>query len=252
MKQLPHRHIGVIKATDPCGAFQLGSGILISKNLVLTCAHVTHCQAFQKRPFPKIYFYPAQYGELTHGYEIERTETPDEYKSKERWLFKKAYDYTLLKLRESVDEEDFLPLSEDLPQLDKGTTLAIYGYPESKYDKKDGKPKATKQYGLTRTGYILDIYESVGYMVHRIATEAGQSGAPVIKIDKNGRMMIVGIHVGTSEEKNEKYSKEFPNLVRPNLTKLIDRHMVKKLREFAHKLNGDDFRTGAVEHKGAQ
>jgi V8-like Glu-specific endopeptidase len=43
-------------------------------------------------------------------------------------------------------------------------------------------------------------------MVHRISAEAGQSGAPVIKIDSNGKMTIIGLHVGTPEEKTEKYS----------------------------------------------
>jgi len=33
-------------------------------------------------------------------------------------------------------------------------------------------------------------------MVHRISAESGQSGAPVIKIEEDGKMKIVGIHVG--------------------------------------------------------
>jgi V8-like Glu-specific endopeptidase len=138
----------------------------------------------------------------------------------------------------SIEESGFLPLSGDLPQLDKGTTLAIYGYPESKYDKKGGKPKAIKQYGLTRTGYILDVYGETGYMVHRISTEAGQSGAPVIMINSNGKMTIVGLHVGTPEEKTDKYSEEFPDLKKTNLAKLINRPMVERLRELALKING--------------
>jgi V8-like Glu-specific endopeptidase len=44
MKKLPHRHIGVVIAHHPMGAIQLGTGILISPNLVLTCAHVIHSQ----------------------------------------------------------------------------------------------------------------------------------------------------------------------------------------------------------------
>jgi len=72
-------------------------------------------------------------------------------------------------LKQDVEEFDFLPLSGDLPQLDKTTTLTINGYPESKYDKKKEKPRAVKQYGLTKTGYILDVYQEAGYMVHRIS-----------------------------------------------------------------------------------
>jgi len=38
-------------------------------------------------------------------------------------------------LAKYVEESDFLPLNGDLPQLDKTTTLSIFGYPESKYGK---------------------------------------------------------------------------------------------------------------------
>jgi V8-like Glu-specific endopeptidase len=135
MNEYPHRHIGVVLAVYSGSIFQLGTGILISPNLVLTCAHVIHCKAYQNNPFPKIYFLPAQYGELKKFYEIEQAETPEEYRSGEKWLFKKAYDYALLKLKDSFEESGFLPLSADLPRFDEGTTLSIYGYPESKYDK---------------------------------------------------------------------------------------------------------------------
>ena len=40
---------------------------------------------------------------------------------------------------------------------------------------------ASKQYGLERTGYVLDLYVEAGYIIHRISAEVGQSGAPVIK-----------------------------------------------------------------------
>ena len=60
--------------------------------------------------------------------------------------------------------------------------------------------KEVKQYGLTRKGYVLDLLEEAGYIIHRISTEKGQSGAPVIRTDKKGRQTAVGIHVGSSEE----------------------------------------------------
>ena len=57
-----------------------------------------------------------------------------------------------------------------------------------------------KQFGLTREKYILDVLEEAGYIIHRISTEKGQSGAPVVRVDSKGKMTIVGIHVGSSEE----------------------------------------------------
>jgi len=162
--------------------------------------------------------------------------------SEEKWFFRKVYDYTLLKLKENVNDSGFLPLNGDLPQLDKNTTLSIFGYPESKYDKKSKKPVGVKQYGLTKTGHILDVYPEAGYMVHRISTEAGQSGAPIIKVEGNGQMVIVGVHVGTPEEETNKYQKDFPELKKVNLTKLTNKLMVERLRKLAMKLEGEMFK----------
>ena len=57
-----------------------------------------------------------------------------------------------------------------------------------------------KQYGLTREDYILDVLGEAGYLIHRISTEKGQGGAPVVGTDSKGKMTIVGIHVGSSKE----------------------------------------------------
>ena len=60
--------------------------------------------------------------------------------------------------------------------------------------------KEVKQFGLTRKGYVLDLLEEAGYIIHRISTEKGQSGAPVIRTDEKGKLTAIGIHVGSSEE----------------------------------------------------
>jgi V8-like Glu-specific endopeptidase len=117
------------------------------------------------------------------------------------WRLQKVYDYALLKLKIDVNESGFIQLCEDVPQLDENTTLSIFGYPKSKYDQKNRKPLGVKQYGLTKTGFILNVDPKLGYMVHRISTEEGQSGAPVIKTDSTGKIMIVGIHIGSEEDK---------------------------------------------------
>jgi len=51
---------------------------------------------------------------------------------------------------------------------------------------------------LTRENYVLGIMEEAGYLVHRISTEKGQSGAPVIRINEKGKLIVIGIHVGNS------------------------------------------------------
>jgi len=60
----------------------------------------------------------------------------------------------------------------------------------------EGKHKEVKQYGLTRIGYILEVKEKEGYILHRISTEEGQSGAAAILEDAAGRLSIAGLHVG--------------------------------------------------------
>jgi V8-like Glu-specific endopeptidase len=86
------------------------------------------------------------------------------------------------------------------------------------------------------------VYSEAGYMVHRIAAEAGQSGAPVIKIDGNDKMTIVGLHVGATEEQSEKYTDKFPTLKKANLAKLINRPMIERLIVFTKNLGGEMFK----------
>ena len=61
MKMLPHKHIGAIICRGPVNTLQTGTGMLISKNMVLTCAHVIFNKHYNA-PYPKIYFYLGQYG----------------------------------------------------------------------------------------------------------------------------------------------------------------------------------------------
>jgi V8-like Glu-specific endopeptidase len=61
MEFMPHRHIGTVICIGYGGTLQVGTGMLISKNLVLTCAHVIHVKEYNAF-FPEIYFYPGQYG----------------------------------------------------------------------------------------------------------------------------------------------------------------------------------------------
>jgi len=51
-------------------------------------------------------------------------------------------------------------------------------------------------------------------------------------------MIIVGIHVGTPEEKSSKYQEEFPELKKVNIAKLINKMMIERLINFAKELGG--------------
>lgn len=61
--KIPHRHIGAVISVGPGGSIQFGTGILLSKNLVLTCAHVIYNKQYQAY-YDKIIFYPALYGDM--------------------------------------------------------------------------------------------------------------------------------------------------------------------------------------------
>jgi V8-like Glu-specific endopeptidase len=68
LSELPYRHIGALISVDGLTTNH-GTGILISRNLVLTCAHnVINLE--RKILFKKIYFYPGQHGLLTKAYEV--------------------------------------------------------------------------------------------------------------------------------------------------------------------------------------
>ena len=78
MLTLPHKHIGAIICVGPAGSIQYGTGTLISKNLVLTCAHVIYNKS-HKAYYPRIIFYPGLCGDLDKWYEVENFEAPDKY-----------------------------------------------------------------------------------------------------------------------------------------------------------------------------
>ena len=63
MNTLPHRHIGALISVGPGGIIQYGTGTLISKDLVLTCASVIYNKEHQAF-YPKIIFYPKLSGNM--------------------------------------------------------------------------------------------------------------------------------------------------------------------------------------------
>jgi len=68
MEEIPHRHIGVIVGITN-GQRIISTGILISRNLVLTCAHTIYNHN-SNLFFSNIQFYPKQRGPLTHPLEV--------------------------------------------------------------------------------------------------------------------------------------------------------------------------------------
>ena len=186
MSENPHQLIGAVICIGGRKRRNCGSGILISKDLVLTCAHVVYSQEL-KMKYEKIEFYLGQHGVLGECCEVEQSMFPRQYKQ----LSKKnrEFDFALLKLKKPVKKDyNFLELSFDFRQIEKAT-LSIFGYPQKYYmsignlsSRKDLK-ESVDQYGLTRKDHILNSYTKLGFLIHRISTLPGQSGGPLIRTD---------------------------------------------------------------------
>ena len=91
-----------------------GSGILISKDLVLTCAHNFYYRGLLVVK-DKVKIYVAPFGELVNPLHVEDIYIPEGYQAVKGAI----YDYALVKLKEQPKEqlkeqtklEDFIPLS---------------------------------------------------------------------------------------------------------------------------------------------
>ena len=70
MSSLPYRLIGAVISVGPANSIQYGTGILLSKDLVLTCAHVIYNKPHQAY-YDKISFYPALFGDMKKWIRVE-------------------------------------------------------------------------------------------------------------------------------------------------------------------------------------
>ena len=101
-----HRHIGALtfklKGKPDLGK---GTGTLISPNLVFTVAHnIFHF--ITQQTYVDIKFYYRQCGTLEKYYEVDKYFFPEEFKKNN----KTGNDYAILKLKQKIKAEDFIPL----------------------------------------------------------------------------------------------------------------------------------------------
>lgn len=108
-----------------------GSGLLISKNLVLTSAHNFY-NNLERVEISSVEIYPGQYGPLLRPYKVDQVYIPNEYHELKKTKHEAYFDYALVKLTESVDGSDFISLKPDV--INKRQTLSIFGYPAIKYE----------------------------------------------------------------------------------------------------------------------
>ena len=123
-----HQNIGpVLSKRQNYPNIFFGTGILISPDIVLTVAH-----NIVDRPGMKarvdIRFYRGQCGILDKYHEVEKFYVPEAY----RQNASAANDYALLKLKDRVNADNFIPLSAN-HNLNKESILTILGYPADYY-----------------------------------------------------------------------------------------------------------------------
>ena len=108
------------------------------------------------------------------------------------------YDYALLKLKDDVKDicqEDLIALNGEYEKLDKEREKnCVFGYP--KYYKNNSGKLSAKPMGVVRTGRIIDIRGEQGKIFHKLSTNKGHSGSPIVSIGENSQLSIIGIHRG--------------------------------------------------------
>ena len=110
-------------------------------------------------------------------------------------------EYALLKLSQRVDTDDFIPL--DVSGTNVGEiNVAFYGYPQRYYLEEKGEVEAG-QYGEKAFGRVKSQDVEKGEMIHRFNAYKGMDGAPLIRVDEDGSLSIIGIHSRFNSAKKE-------------------------------------------------
>lgn len=108
MTQKIHKNICVILWRERYGNLSRGTGLLVSKNLVLTCAHNLYNNLSRIKD-ELLEVYPGHCGTLERHFKVEKSFVPLKYQQKPI-KGNTAYDYAILKLREDTNFSDFIGL----------------------------------------------------------------------------------------------------------------------------------------------
>ena len=223
-----HRNICAIRfaAKKSASRFGVGSGVLLSRNIVLTAAHILYdkdANCEYDRAGYKVYV--GAIGEAEAYYKVEDWRFPDEYRSCEQDSKLKS-DFALLKLSSEASCDEFVEVSlpcECVFGRREEVRLKVYGYPHrNNYKLLDefGRIKLS-QFGLSLDRSIVSVEADKFVLSHRVSTLSGQSGCPVVVEDK-----VIAIHTGA------KADDEF------NVGRLVTQGLLASLKQWVGQLNG--------------
>jgi len=173
-----------IKIKDRNNNTYLGTGTLISSNIVLTCAHNVYDLEY-KYEYSNIEFFPAlNDGVYLHSSKVKKICYPEEYtKYHMDNEYRFQYDYAILFLEENYEDNyGYFGIKIHSDEM-IDSEFSLYGYPG---DKEFG----TQLWGMEGTVQVTDSL----YTYNTIDTSGGQSGSALFK-KNNEAFYISGIHV---------------------------------------------------------
>ena len=190
--KFPFSAIGVIFCETQDGRKIIGTGTLISSNLVLTSAYIVYDNEKNERYINHEFYIGLEDGIYRGSSKVKNFFFADEYKDNKNYN-QNDEDYALLILEKDLGNKfGYMGLAPDY-QIKDDSTYCLYGYPAEKRNSSG----AHEQWGMdaSKKGITLDSETNLlKYKYTAFDTSAGQSGSGLFIKENNGKSFIFGIH----------------------------------------------------------
>ena len=124
----PYICIGVISG-KVSGRKCYGTGSLIAPNIVLTCAHNCFYKE-EKSEMENLEFWPAVNGKIGKNYKVKKCHYPVEYQEKIKPEEYNLFDFAVLELEKSLEENyGYLGIDSSLQNMNGADFIEVCGYP---------------------------------------------------------------------------------------------------------------------------
>lgn len=133
LKEILHRSVGAITFLNKYKKFATGSGVLISRNIILTAAH----NFYDKQRLSEntdFKFYLGADGKAEEYHEVQAWRYPEEFKTCKPSV-KLPHDFAIMKLKKPIRFDKYLPISQAcsdcLIKNNAKLMLQVFGFPSS-------------------------------------------------------------------------------------------------------------------------